>query len=213
MLEGIESGNTVLVVGSGGSIREHKQPLLRFIEKTEPIILGVNGMTHLCKPRYHLWTNRKQYGELGCCIDPKSRLIVASSIPEKLVRQHYKGDYIVIEQRKGNKIIVSDTRIHGDYRTAGAVAIVVAHCMGAASILVAGMDGYTLYPREEIEAGKANQHCYGEGKTDDASWEECLKKDLAVQHNLDAIVEYGIAFKIITPTKFACYYDPSMLRE
>lgn len=211
LMEGLEKGKSFLVVGSGGSIKQYRSHILSLVNKINPVVIGVNAMTDLCCPHYHLWTNRKQFLTLGNCISNESELIVGPSIDEKMVRQFYKGRYFRLETDKISKISRYQNRVNGDFRTAGSLAIVVADLMGASEILVAGMDGYTLHPRKDVESGKEDQHCYGKGHTDDADWEDCLKKDEEVYENLISIKESGIEFSIITPTKFQKFYDGNQL--
>ena len=97
------------------------------------------------------------------------------------------------------------------FRTAGCLAIVIAHLFGASDIYVVGMDGYTLHGRDELESQSSNQHCYGKGHTDDSTWEQCVEKDRLVYENLNAIAAFGAKFKIITPTKFEDFCDDTIL--
>lgn len=210
-MEDLEKEKTFLVVGSGGSIKQYRDELLKLIRNIDPIIIGINAMTSLCCPHYHLWTNRKQFANFGSCISNESELIVGDSIDEKMVKKYYRGRYFSLKIVPGKSVAVSKNTIAGEFRTAGSLGIAVAHLMGAAEIFVAGMDGYTLHPRKQVESGSQDQHCYGKGHTDDASWEECVKKDEEVYRNLKCIEKSGIKFSIITPTKFQEFYDNSRL--
>ena len=214
-IENIEKGSTIIIAGSGGSIKEYQWRIMDYAERCNAKILGINYMTNLCIPNYHLWTNKQRYRDLGFCVDDSSVLMFGSGIPEKLIRKHYQKDYITIDyvDKKGEKFGYKGGVIHGHFRTAGTLAIMVAYIMGAENIHIVGMDGYTLYSREELEKGDKNHHCYGEGYTDDASWERCKKKDKKVYSALRGLNEYGIDFDILTPTKFKDFYNKDILND
>ena len=136
-------------------------------------------------------------------------MIFGSGIPKKLIRKHHDGKYIVVdyEDKQGVKLDYRDKKIYGCFRTAGVLAIMVAHVMGASKISIVGMDGYTLKSKKDLDKGSGSQHCYGKGFTDDSSWKECVEKDDIVKKALKDLSNYGVKFSILTPTVFADYYD------
>jgi hypothetical protein len=211
----IEKDSTIVIAGSGGSIKKYHWRITDFIEKNNAKVLGINYMTNLCTPDYHLWTNKQRYRDLGDCIDDRSVMMFGEGISEELIRKHHRGDYITIDyiDQKGENFGYNDGVIRGHFRTAGTLAIMVAHVMGAKKIHIVGMDGYTLYSRKELEKGDKNHHCYGSGYTDDASWEKCKKKDKKVYSALRGLHEYGIDFDILTPTKFEDFYYKDILND
>ena len=208
-----EKGKTFLIVGAGGSLREYEKQIKGYIEESRAITIGINYMTEFCIPDYHLWTNQQRYRDLGQCISEHSRMIFGHKMPKKLIRKHFSGDYISVDYGAGETggVDYRDGRIYGSFRTAGTLAIMIAHLMGAAKIYVVGMDGFTLHGREQLESGGKNHHCYGKGYTDDASWQECVGKDEMVYNGLNALAEYGVEFSILTPTKFSKFHDSSVL--
>lgn len=215
-----ESGSTILIIGAGGTLREYEKQIKKFISDNNPVTIGVNCMTEYWIPDYHLWTNKQRYQDLGGCIDTKSKMMFGSGLPEKLIRKHFKGDYIVVDYvhklrdaSKDASVKYKDGKIYGYFRTAGCLAIVIAHLLGASKIYIVGMDGFTLHSREELIKQDKNHHCYGKGYTDDATWQECIEKDRLVYENLYAIYAFGAKFKILTPTKFERFYDPEILQK
>jgi len=212
-LEKKELGTHFIIAGSGGSIKQYRDAILRHRESTHAKVIGINYMTLLCCPDYHLWTNQQRYRDLGRCVDPWSTMLFGQSMPDKLIRKHYAGDYFTIEydSNKKNDFAYRRGVAYGNFRTAGTLAVMIANIMGAGTIDIVGMDGYTLYGRKEIKAGSKDHHCYGQGYTDDASWEKCKKKDQKVYKTLRALATYGVKFRIITPTKFKDFYDDSVL--
>ena len=208
-----EKGKSFLVIGAGGTLREYDERIKGFIDRERPVTIGINKMTEFHVPDYHLWTNKQRYRDFGQCISSKSRMMFGGDMPEKLIRKHYKSDYIVVDyvDRTNGGIEYRNGIIYGQFRTAGSLAIMIAHLFGAKDIYVVGMDGYTLYGKEQVEGGTKHHHVYGKGFTDDSDWQKCLEKDNLVYSTLDLLEDYGIKFSILTPTKFEKYYDGLLL--
>jgi len=211
---GIEKNKLFLIVGAGATIKEYQQQIANFTYRTQPISIGINNMTHVFVPTYHLWTNKQRWGSFGSCVKKQSKLIFGSSIKDDAIKKYYKGSFIRLNyiDRRNVKIRFDDKKIYGFFRTAGTLAIMVAHAMGASDIYVVGMDGYTLHAKKSLDKKTVNQHCYGEGKTDDADWNDSVKKDANVYEALHELQGYGIKFKILTPTVFTDFYDTRILK-
>ena len=94
--------------------------------------------------------------------------------------------------------------IKGRFRTAGCLAIAVAHLMEAKTIWVVGMDGFTFY-----KGKKHFQHCYG-SRQHNLSYNHGKQRDDIVKKILDKLAAI-VSFKIITPTKYSRHYDSSVL--
>lgn len=211
---GCEKGKPFLIVGAGGTLQEYEKAIKDFMRETNPVTIGINKMTGFCEPDYHLWTNKQRWRDFGSCINSeKTKLMFGSGLNEKSIKKHYKGPYIRIDYvdslkqaGRQSQIEYRDGKIYGYFRTAGCLAIVIAHLLGASDIYVVGMDGFTLHTRDELESQNKNHHCYGSGYTDDATWEQCVEKDRIVYENLNAIEAFGVSFKILTPTKFEKFY-------
>jgi hypothetical protein len=164
-----------------------------------------------------LWTNTQRLRTYGANIKEDSKLLLGQNIPLKIIRN-------VIGEREYTLINYTDTaalpidyhdgKIYGYYRTAGCLAIMILYLMGVSEINIVGMDGYTLHAYDDLVAGKQFQHCYGNetGYTDTANWETCLKKDDIINGVLYTLRDYGVRFKILTPTKYEEFYDKQCLR-
>jgi len=205
----------VIIIGAGATINDYKNEILNYISSNDMITIGINKMTSFIVPDYHLWTNTQRFISQHDCINKKSNLLFGINILDKLINKYWKGDFIKVNYVNESSLPISykDGVICGNFRTAGILAIMIAHVSGASFIDIVGMDGFTMYTREELENKKASHHCYGKGYTDDASWEKCLKKDNLVNDGLFALKNYGVQFRIITPTKFKDFYNGSVLKE
>jgi len=201
-------GRTIVIIGAGGTLIEHKDEILSFIKNSQVVTIGINRMTEVIVPDYHLWTNRKRWGEHGYCTRDSSSLILGPSITKKHAKKHYQGIYDRIDyvDKKGTPFDFKKDQIRGYFRTAGVLAVVIAHIMGAKNIFIAGMDGYTLRSKEGLKKNRENQHCYGIGHTDDSTWKECVEKDDIVYECLRGLEGAGVDFEIITPTVFDQFY-------
>lgn len=207
-------GQHVLIVGAGGSVRTCRDKILAFIEEHQPKTFGINKMTGLCTPDIHLWTNKQRYRDQGECVDSeRSTLLFGCGMPLKLIRKHHDGEFrrVDYEDRVGLELAVQNGKIFGSFRTAGALAVMISHVHGARQIDIVGMDGFTLHPKKSLKSGGADHHCYGSGYTDDATWKQCLHKDKLVDDSLHALADFGVKFRILTPTKFVDFFDGSVL--
>ena len=209
-----EKGRSALVIGAGSSIKKYKDKIWDFIKREGSFVIGINNMTNFFIPNYHLWTNTERFRSFGQNINKRSNILLGSNISLKVIKEII-GDreYVVLNRkdREGVSIGYRNGVIYGYFRTAGCLAIMLSHLMGASEINIVGMDGYTMYHHEDLKIGKKSQHCYGEGFTDTASWETCVMKDGLVENALNNVKEYGIDFKILTPTKYGGFYDSTRL--
>lgn len=198
----------VVIVGAGRTVIDYKDEILKYISDNNVITIGINLMTSLCIPDYHLWTNRQRYGTQYSCISDKSKLMFGENISDELVRRHWKGDFKRINYKNKSTFPISykDGVIYGNFRTAGILAVMIAYVNGASKIDIVGMDGFTLYSEKELNDEEKSHHCYGSGYTDDADWEKCVGKDKMVDDGLHALKDYGVDFRILTPTKFEDFY-------
>lgn len=211
---GIKHEN-IVVIGSGSSLSRYGADVLSFVNKMKCKTIGINNMVSLCCPDYHLWTNKQRYIDFGHCINSKvSKLMFGHKMTEFIIRKYYAGKYIKVVYSDEDKFLhhmsINEQHIKGRFRTAGVLAVAIAYLMEAKNIWVAGMDGYTYHPESRLLRGKKSQHCYGKGKTDDASWKDSVKKDNLVYQSLDELAKI-VNFKIITPTKFVKHFDASVI--
>ncbi len=200
-------GRTFLVVGAGSSLLRHKEAICNL----DALTIGINNMTSILVPDFHLWTNNKRYRDFGGSINPKSRILLGNGIVKKQIRKFGHSPTIInYEDRPGCNVKISKHVISGYFRTAGCLAIALASYMGAGKILVAGMDGYTFIDKSTLDANQGAQHVYGEGHTDNNDWEECVKKDEIVRDALRDLRKV-VKFEIITPTVFKDFYNEDIL--
>lgn len=205
-----EDGNTMMVIGAGGSLRDHKERICDFIIKNSVSTIGVNKMTDVVIPKYHLWTNAGRFREFHSCIHDSSIVIFGSQMKPSLIQKFYPKRHIVVDYRdkKGIPISCKKGVIRGHFRTAGCLSILMCHQMRAKKIYVVGMDGYTLHSQSEVESNKEHQHVYGAGFTDGTDWKMCKQKDDMVCQSLWELKKFGVEFSIITPTVFEDFYSP-----
>jgi len=200
-----EQGNKFMIVGGGGSTREFRDEIILkcIIEKYTTI--GINRV--IIQPDYHLWTNNQRLNDHNDCITNHSTLMLGQNITPELRNMFH--NYIDIHYTKSDSYYgYRNGQIYGTYRTAGILAIMIAHLMGAAKIDIVGMDGFTLHNKMDLHLGKKSQHCYGSGYTDDATWLQCIEKDKLVYNQLRSLANIGIKFSILTPTVFEDFRSP-----
>lgn len=204
-----EKDKNIVIIGAGGTLSDYRGKILSFIKKNKALVIGVNRMTSIISPTYHLWTNKQRWGRYGDCVSSESNLLFGPSITKKLIRKHYRGDYEKVDyvDKKGIPFGYKDGQIRGYFRTAGVLAVAISHIMGAKNIFIAGMDGYTLHSKKSLKRSKGSQHCYGSGHTDDSTWKECVEKDDIVYECLRGLEGAGVDFEIITPTVFDNFHE------
>jgi hypothetical protein len=212
-LENTEKGKTFLICGAGSTLSDYTEEILSFVERESPVVVGVNNMTGLLSPDYHVWTNTQRFKDFGHTVQPESTPLFSKKMKNNIIRQHWKGEYVSVEytDHEGLRISYNKGIINGYYRTAGCLSIMIAHIMGASRIYIVGMDGYTYRNKQDIDDGKTGQHFYGKGMTDGYDWEGCLHKDKLVADVLRSIKKYGVEFSIITPTIFSDFYRGGIL--
>jgi hypothetical protein len=210
-------GRRALILCAGSFIKEYESKIDTFIFEEKPFTIGINNMTDFWMPDYHLWTNTQRFRTFGKKIYPESELLLGSGIHLKTIRDIIGSmKYTLInfsDMKEGVKVGYRKGKILGYFRTAGCLSIMIAHLMGAKNVSIVGMDGYSYYKKDELLSGKESHHCYGEGFTDTASWETCVEKDRLINSALTGLKNYGIDFKILTPTKYEDFYDGSVLEK
>lgn len=210
-------GGRALIVAAGSSIKDYENKINSFILEEKPVVIGINNITEFFIPDYHLWTNTKRFRNFGKNILPESEILLGAGIHLKTVREVLGSvNYTLInftDMKEGVPIGYKKGKILGFFRTAGNLSIMIAHLMGSKDISIVGMDGHTFYNYEDVKYGKKSQHCYGEGYTDNKSWERSAEADQLVYKSLKNLQEYGINFKILTPTIYEDFYDSTVFGE
>lgn len=206
----VQKGREALIVGAGATTKGYKSQINRFIHRNDPFIIGINNIFSMQAPHYHLWTNTQRFRTYGKGILEASEILLGSNIPIKVIKGIIKGrKYTLINytDKEGIPIQYKDGVINGWYRTAGNLAIMICHLMGAKKISIVGMDGYTRFGEQELKSRKESQHCYGSGHTDTADYKSCIAKDKQINAILHNIQATGIEFNILTPTKYTGFYN------
>lgn len=222
----------VLVLGSGPSIKKYKEKIHQFIKDNDIVTFGCNNIMGYLVPDYHFWGSLRRWKEFGDKVDPSTVIVTSKHFPAKVIRKKWKGSYVTFSNvermwkydsdKPGTKeckrcqIDYINGKMFGCVRNIATWAIFYAYVKGASAISVVGNDGYTLYSKQDLQAGKHAQHCYGEGMTDGYTYTYCRKKDwdkyktLRLLHKFGK-KKYGFGFKIITPTIYADFYDSNIL--
>lgn len=212
-MKGAEKDNNIIILCSGRSVLDYKKRIERFIKEQNCVTIGINNITHLFVPDYHVWTNARRWRAYSSCIKAESKLLLGPSIKNNMIPSKFKKNVTRIEKvdKIGTPLDYKDGVIYGHFRNAGVLSIMIAHIMSAKNIFVVGMDGHTKNDIKDLKAGKESQHCYGEGYTDGKSWANCIKADGLGNDNLHSLREYGISFTILTPTIHEEFYDGTLL--
>ncbi len=222
------------MVGSGASVREYSDSIMRFIKDNDVITFGCNNINHILIPDYHFWADHSRYEEFGDKMSKKSVPVFSTDFGKNLISKYCKRDYLSFtyknkKPKNGRKIKIKyrSKIMYGRFRTVGSLAIFYAYVRKASSIRVVGMDGYTLYSENQLLNKEQQQHCYGDkGYTDlpkekrkykerkyGTFYKYSEEKDKDIYDCLNAMGDYGIDFKIITPTIYKRFYDESILRK
>jgi len=204
-------GRSFLVYCPGKNILEWKDKVSSFIKDENLITIGSNKLMELVDLNYHMFTNNDKYEAYGGMVRDHSTLLLGSHILKKHIKKHKPQDYVRVnytdtdpsESMKYNRKL---DRIEGYYRTSGNLAIMLCHLMGASSIYVAGMSGFTWN-------FDGNVHYYKPEITRDVKTKKTWRKryDKPVAKSLNNMVKFGIKFSIITPTIYDKHYDGSVL--
>jgi len=205
----IKKGKKALIVCAGSSVRDEKKNIKKFLTREDPFVIGINNITEYFTPQYHLWTNTKRFRTFGHNTTKMSHLLLGAGIHLKTVREVIGSrDYTIInftDMKPGVPLGYKNGKIFGFFRTAGNLAIMIAHLMGASEVNIVGMDGHTIHKYEDVKSGRKAHHCYDE---DYKPYEKdvCIKKDYIVTGVLDSLRKYGIDLKILTPTVYKNFY-------
>jgi hypothetical protein len=214
-LVGTRKGEKAVIICAGASVRAYQHKIQEFIDREGAFTIGINNITSLFTPDYHLWTNTKRFRDFGKHIMKDSKLLLGKGIHIKTIREIIGNrKYFLInftDMKEGVPIDYKNGKIFGFYRTAGNLAIMVAHLMGASHVDIVGVDGHTFYNYDDIKNGKQPHHCYDE-KYEPFSYEVCVKKDRITNMVLKNLREYGIHIRILTPTVHQEFFNPVMLR-
>ena len=198
-----------IILGAANSLRIYEDQIRYLINDLSLVTIGVNNMTHLFIPDYHLWVNNGRIKQFNTCIYNTSKLLIGSHILpnnyekffEPLNNEKFKVNYTDDFNKPNEPICWNNkkNRVEGYYRIGGNLAIMLAHLMGFEWTYVVGFDGYS-------SPQKGTQHCYGKGYTDSSDMELEKAKDKQIYYVLKNLKKYGCNFSIITPTIYKELY-------
>jgi len=219
----------VLVVASGNSLKKYWIKIEKFIKENDLVIFGCNNINHILTPDYHFWADKNRYKEFGKYINKNSVPVFSDKFDKKLISKYCERDYLSFRYRnkRNSKIEYKNNTMYGFFRAVGSLAIFYAFINNAKKISIVGMDGYTLYSENKLINKEESQHCYNLGYTDlnkktmkqktkkhgyNTFYEFEVEKDKQIYKCLKDMKNYGIKFKIITPTVYSKFYDPNILK-
>jgi len=208
-LIGTHKGQKALVVCAGSTVKTYAENIIKFMEKEQPFVIGINNITHLFVPDYHLWVNTKRFRNFGKNSLTSSKLLLGKGIHIKTIREVIGNmDYYLInftDMKPGIPLGYGKGKILGFFRTGGNLAIMIAHLMGASEVNIVGMDGHTIHPYDLVKSGAKPHHCYDENYVP-FDKDLCIKKDEITTGVLKDLSNYGIKLRILTPTVYREFY-------
>ncbi len=205
------SGKGFLIYCPGKNITEWRDSVNAFVAHKGLLVIGSNKITDLIAPDYHMFTNNDKYEKYGNLVRDDSTLLIGSHMNEAHIRKHAPKEYVHVQYTdRDKKEPISYNRkkdiIQGYYRTSGNLAIMICHLMGAKSIYIAGMCGFTYQYDGDVHYYKP------EIKRDVKTKKEWTNKyDKPVAKALKRLKAYGVDFKIVTPTIYKEHYDGSVI--
>jgi hypothetical protein len=209
-LIGTRKGEKALVICAGATTKEYQKEIVDFMCKEEVFTIGINNITHLFSPDYHLWVNTKRFRNFGRFSLKRSELLLGKGIHIKTIREVIGNiDYHLInftDMKPGVPLGYRKGKILGFFRTGGNLAVMIAHLMGASEVNIVGMDGHTVYSYEEMKSGAKPHHCYDENYVP-FDEELRIKKDKITTGVLRDLTNYGIKLRILTPTVYKEFYE------
>lgn len=208
----------VLIISPGNSLKKYEDKIKDFIKNNDIIVIGCNVINNFITPDYHFWGSTRRLIKYGKEINEKSVLIFPPNFSKKLIKKFYKKPYEIYnpKERLPGTTIKSHKNIYDYFKNITCIAILWSYSNGASKIKIAGMDGYTYYPEEELSNKEASQHFYGKGFSDGQDYSLCRRKDIRNYKVLKNLYKYGkkkygFKFEIITPTIYNEFYNPNVL--
>jgi len=200
-------GRKFLIIATGSSILKHKEQILELQKRENCVMIGVNNLTSLFQPDFHLFVSRKRFQQYASQIAPSSTLIVPSFFGAAFVEQNYIGPrsfFDVVTPCESEIVPVDDNATQYCLSLNVAVsAILLAYSMGASAIYAVGMDGYA------DELNKNFVYFYNEdSRIEDKETSNYRYERLA--RELDRVnvflQKHSVPFFILTPTSHKKYY-------
>lgn len=198
-------GAEFLILAGGPSVLSKSDEIQNFIAKNKPIVIGCNRIPDLYLPDYHVFVNRRRFRAYGALLAPGTKPLLSPTFPSRLIREVI-GDrvfetvmfYSVHPGEKG-RFSLENGIIYAEGATVAMVAMGVALSMGAKSVYVAGLDGYSMHGGDQL--------WYGETRT--KAFDYIMRREQMIREVLADFSRIaksrGVRFEIITPTTYSEY--------
>lgn len=198
-----------LILANGPTLKEHREDIVEFIRRYNPIVMGANYLGGLFKPHYHAFSNKKRFINYVDSIDPDSRLLISSSFEDDFIKEYTDRDYecLVHLNRISGNFRIKDGIINSNCRTVSILLTAAAIVMGAKRIFIAGMDGYKTKENFLSE----NVHFYKESEEAE-NFRLLMEKhnwnDILLNKINSFLIDRGReGIYIITPTSHKHFYN------
>jgi len=199
-------GKDFLIVCTGKTLYKLSSEVRKFSVFNYTMTMGINTCTRILIPSYHVFTNNDRIKTYIGEHNSYSTLLIGSHIKERNIP---KIDHHIIkytDRDPDEPIGYENDTIKGYYRTGGCLMIMMAHLMGAKNIYVAGMDGFCYNFDGNVHFHFDDRR----NKNNVKEFKEWYDYDTKVIKVLSNLKEYGINFKIITPTVYKEHYENIM---
>ena len=105
----------VIILCAGRTLLDYQKHISKLITDKKLISIGINNMTGIFVPDYHLWTNKKRFLTFAQNISKKSHLLIGEHLPHNLVRKHTSKKYECIKytDKPGKKLKIDKKCIIG----------------------------------------------------------------------------------------------------
>ena len=201
-------GRNFLVIATGPSILAHREAILAFKDRENCVTVGVNNLSHLYEPEFHVFISRKRFQQYARDISPKSTLLVPSFFGRELVEREYGGPYHffdLVAPAPPERPPVEGTTQYCQALNVAVSAMLLSWLMGAAQIFSVGIDGYA------DEMDKKLVYFYDENNRVEEKEVANLRYEMLARE-LDRVNGFlqgrSCPFFILTPTSHRKYYRP-----
>jgi 4-hydroxy 2-oxovalerate aldolase len=201
-------GQIFLILANGPSLKECKTKIDLFIERHNPVIIGANFLGGLFVPNYHVFSNRRRFIEYIDLVDPRSKILIASTLSKDFVRSYTEREFEFLHYlpQPEAEFHIENGVIIGNCRTVAILQIAAAIAMGAERVFIVGMDGY----KQVDNFIKKSVHFYKEPQ-ETKSFEILMEKHNDNERLLKQIDKYLTdknkdGLLILTPTSHKAFY-------
>lgn len=200
------TGRDFLVLANGPTLKAYQEPIRRFIEKYNPVVLGANYLGDLFVPDYHAFNNKKRFIMYSDSVAPESKLLIGEHLPESLIREYVDRSYESLRylDRTSAPFGIVDGVIQANCRTISILLLGVAIVMGASRVFAAGMDGY-------IGTDSSGSFHFYKEKDDKSDQEMIISQHQWCENFIAQIDQHLVSngsegIHILTPTSYKGFY-------